>query len=255
MTSGPRLAANPANALLNYLYALLEGEATLAARLVGLDPGLGVMHADQANRDSLASDLMEPIRPLVDRLVLDLLATRTFSVADFHETRQGVCRLTPAIAAELTAFLPRLRKAVGRVAEDVAARLETKDGPGRTTPTPISERNRSDGRPASGSRRVAKRDRGLEARCTWCDGPVVGKRRTCGPECEAQARASQDIGSFVMAGAARMRDLRAKDELTILDASGVPSLKPSLPASGTDASVMEGLCAEQRSPCSRSRHC
>jgi CRISPR/Cas system-associated endonuclease Cas1 len=39
LTGGPRLAANPANAVLNYIYALLEGEATLAARLVGLDPG------------------------------------------------------------------------------------------------------------------------------------------------------------------------------------------------------------------------
>lgn len=39
----------------------------MAARVVGLDPGMGVLHADQPNRDSLAADLMEPIRPLVDR--------------------------------------------------------------------------------------------------------------------------------------------------------------------------------------------
>lgn len=48
VTGNPRLAANPANALLNYLYALLEGEATLAARVVGRDPGLGVLHADHS---------------------------------------------------------------------------------------------------------------------------------------------------------------------------------------------------------------
>jgi CRISPR/Cas system-associated endonuclease Cas1 len=32
--------------MLNYLYAVLESEARLAASALGLDPGLGVMHAD-----------------------------------------------------------------------------------------------------------------------------------------------------------------------------------------------------------------
>jgi CRISPR-associated endonuclease Cas1 len=98
LTGAPRLAAKPANALLNYLYSILEGEAAIAARIVGLDPGLGVFHADQPSRDSLAADLMEPVRPLVDRFVLGLLAHRYFAAADFHETRQGVCRVTPGLA-------------------------------------------------------------------------------------------------------------------------------------------------------------
>ena len=36
LTGGPRLATNPANAILNYFYAILEGEASIAARVVGL---------------------------------------------------------------------------------------------------------------------------------------------------------------------------------------------------------------------------
>lgn len=96
LTGSPRVATNPANALLNYLYALLEGEAAIAARIVGLDPGLGVLHADQDSRDSLATDLMEPARPLVDRFALELLADRFFASADFHETRQGA--LAPGAA-------------------------------------------------------------------------------------------------------------------------------------------------------------
>jgi hypothetical protein len=32
----------------------------------GLDPGLGIAHADSQSRDSLACDLMEPVRPNVD---------------------------------------------------------------------------------------------------------------------------------------------------------------------------------------------
>ena len=57
LTASPRLAVNPPNAMLNYLYALLESEARLAAAALGLDPGLGVMHFDSPSRDSLASDL------------------------------------------------------------------------------------------------------------------------------------------------------------------------------------------------------
>ena len=41
LTASPRLAANPPNAILNYLYALLEAEARLASASLGLDPGLG----------------------------------------------------------------------------------------------------------------------------------------------------------------------------------------------------------------------
>jgi CRISPR-associated endonuclease Cas1 len=70
LTGTPRLATDPVNAILNYLYAILEAEARLAAATLGLDPGLGVLHADTIARDNLACDLMEPIRPLVDAYVL-----------------------------------------------------------------------------------------------------------------------------------------------------------------------------------------
>jgi CRISPR-associated endonuclease Cas1 len=83
------MAANPANAILNYLYALLEAECRIACLAIGLDPGLGIVHADQRSRDSLALDIMEAVRPDVDAYVLDLLASRVFAARDFHETRQG----------------------------------------------------------------------------------------------------------------------------------------------------------------------
>jgi len=41
-----------AGAVLNYLYAILEAEARLAASELGLDPGLGVLHRDTPNRDA-----------------------------------------------------------------------------------------------------------------------------------------------------------------------------------------------------------
>ena len=41
-----RKAERPVNALLNYVYALVEAEAILACQVVGLDPGLGLVHSD-----------------------------------------------------------------------------------------------------------------------------------------------------------------------------------------------------------------
>ena len=156
LTGGPRLAANPANALLNYLYAILEGEAAIAARIVGLDPGLGVLHADQDRRDSLAADLMEPIRPLVDRYVLELLTSRTFAARDFFETRQGVCRVVAPLTHELGETATEWGKLIGRVAEDVARALDSEARTGAALPTPISGRRPSAARPA-GSRRAVGR--------------------------------------------------------------------------------------------------
>ena len=63
LSGSQRLAANPVNAILNYLYAILESEARLTLTALGLDPGLGFIHMDAPARDSLACDLMEPAIP------------------------------------------------------------------------------------------------------------------------------------------------------------------------------------------------
>ncbi len=86
-------ALTPAHALVNYLAAILQTEATIAAQRMGFDPTIGLMHADKRYRPSLASDLMEPVRPVADRIVLELLKEREFSRGELVETRQGVCRL------------------------------------------------------------------------------------------------------------------------------------------------------------------
>jgi CRISPR-associated protein Cas1 len=60
------------NNLLNYAYAILR--AVIARSLVGsgLLPALGIWHANQYNPFCLADDVMEPYRPFVDQLVLQL---------------------------------------------------------------------------------------------------------------------------------------------------------------------------------------
>ena len=107
-----RKAERPVNAILNYLYSLVEAEAILACQVVGLDAGLGIVHADAKGRQSLALDLMEPVRPEVDRFVLDMVERRTFRKAEFTETSDGHVRLL----APLTHQLGRDPAAVGNVA-------------------------------------------------------------------------------------------------------------------------------------------
>jgi hypothetical protein len=123
LSRGPRLATNPAGAILNYLYALLEADTILACHAVGLDPGLGIFHVDQRDRASLALGLMETVRPLVDSYVLALLTQRTLAAGDFVETRQGACRVQPRLASELAAMLTAWRHHVAPIVEQPAHAL------------------------------------------------------------------------------------------------------------------------------------
>jgi len=147
LTHNPRKATNPANAILNYLYAILEAEARIAALTMGLDPGIGVMHADLKARDSFVCDLIEPMRPRADNFALDLLQHRAFKKSDFFETREGVCRVMPPFTQTLIDTSPRWAKELAHFAESVAKRLlPTGNGIGRVLPTPLTQKRRRDGR-------------------------------------------------------------------------------------------------------------
>jgi CRISPR-associated endonuclease Cas1 len=120
LTGSPRLAANPVNAILNYLYALLESESRLAVAAMGLDPGLGVLHVDTTARDSLACDVMEPVRPQVDAYLLDWITRKSLSREWFFEQRDGNCRLMAPLAVRLSETAPTWGRAVAPIAEWVA---------------------------------------------------------------------------------------------------------------------------------------
>lgn len=146
LTSSPRLASNPINAILNYLYALLEAECRFALLAVGLDPGIGVMHADQRNRDSLACDVMEAVRPTVDHFALDFIASRHFGPGDFFETRQGGCRLMPSVTRPLADTSPMWAEAVAPIVESIARTLHRDAELSGSRTTPLTQANRSAGR-------------------------------------------------------------------------------------------------------------
>ncbi|MEJ5366417.1 MAG: CRISPR-associated endonuclease Cas1 [Desulfosoma sp.] len=75
---------DPVNALLSFTYTLLTNEVLTAVKIVGLDPYLGTLHAEDYGRPSLACDLVEEWRVhLGDRLVLGLINRRVVGPDDF----------------------------------------------------------------------------------------------------------------------------------------------------------------------------
>ena len=123
ISNSPRLAANPPNAILNFLFALLEAETRLASVAVGLDPGLGFSHVDTDARDSLALDLMEAVRPDVEAFVLRWLISEPLHREWFYEERNGNCRLMGSFTEKLAETASTWARAVGPVVERVAATL------------------------------------------------------------------------------------------------------------------------------------
>jgi CRISPR-associated endonuclease Cas1 len=89
-TSHPnRFATHPINAMLNYAYGVLESQVRMQVVAAGLDPTIGILHGNARGQDGLVFDLMEPMRPVVDRKILKFVQSRTFHPADFNLTNNG----------------------------------------------------------------------------------------------------------------------------------------------------------------------
>ncbi len=201
-----RRAINPVNAMLNYLYALLEAEARIAAIAVGLDPGLGILHLDKTARDSFALDLMEAGRPAVDTYVLDLVAGHVFRSSDFTETRAGMCRIAPRLAHQLTNTTTLWHQHLAQPAEVVARKLADTTSGTQDAPTPLTKTNR---RHAKGSTWAVTNPRSEVARnCERCGQPVSDN----GKLCNVCRSAFQEESEWLTVGRSRLAKLREQGE-------------------------------------------
>lgn len=181
LTGSPRLAVNPANAILNYLYAILESEARLAAAALGLDPGLGVLHTDTAGRDSLACDLMEPVRPKVDAYLLDWIMRGPMRREWFFEQRDGNCRLMGSFAAQLSETASSWRSAVAPHAERASRILwagRPRSERSFLPPTRLTQSHRRRAKSDSSSVPGVRTPR-TPALCRICGAPTTLRSRFC----------------------------------------------------------------------------
>lgn len=82
------------NAVLSYLYTIMTANFASALESVGLDSCYGFYHSLRSGRSSLACDLMEETRCIVDRLVLTLINLKKINCDDFEIQPSGAVFLT-----------------------------------------------------------------------------------------------------------------------------------------------------------------
>ncbi len=89
---------DPVNACLSLCYTLIHAEAVHSVIVSGLDPFIGFYHDLYFGRESLACDLVEPLRPLADEFIWQLFRDRTLRPDSFTsaEDASGGCRMGKA---------------------------------------------------------------------------------------------------------------------------------------------------------------
>jgi CRISPR-associated protein Cas1 len=95
-------ASDWVNCMLNYGYSLLEVDCLRAINSVGLDAHIGFLHEAQPGKNSLAYDMQEPFRFLIDLAIIDLIENDKMEKKDFIRTDSFTLRLRPSDAQKVT---------------------------------------------------------------------------------------------------------------------------------------------------------
>lgn len=101
------------NSAINYGYGILYNEVERACLYVGLDPYLGLYHAERYGKPALVLDLVEEFRvPIVDSTIIPLfLAKNLGRRGDFERKGRGEYQLSPVGKAKVVeAVLGRLNQ-------------------------------------------------------------------------------------------------------------------------------------------------
>ncbi len=118
---------DPVNAVLSLGYTLLHVEAVRAAYGAGLDPIIGYYHSLDYGRDSLASDLIEPLRPRVDAWAWEQFRERHLRAEHFRRDgdacllgKQGRAHFYAAFEPAMRPIRRLLRRCTGKLAASLA---------------------------------------------------------------------------------------------------------------------------------------
>jgi len=153
------------------------------------------LHTDTHHRDSLALDVLEPVRPQIESWVLDWITREPLRRADFFETATGNCRLMSGLCAKLSQTAPVWGKLVAPWAEYVARTLWTRalrSRAWRSLPTPLTQRHRREakGRPSFPTVEAPKPDRV----CRGCGKQIRRDKRFCADCAVTVTRENFDVG-------------------------------------------------------------
>lgn len=114
---------DPVNAALSLSYTLLHAEAVLAAHGHGLDPWIGFLHSLHFGRESLACDLVEPLRATMEHFVWRLFAEQHLRSRDFTKEKDGACLMQKAGRSRFYAMIDTPLSEARRRLEQMLAAL------------------------------------------------------------------------------------------------------------------------------------
>lgn len=103
----------PPNNLLNYGYAILRAVVARGLVTSGLLPTLGIHHHNRYNAYCLADDIMEPYRPYVDELVVDIIMNGA-NIAELSKELKGKLLSIPTLEVKINGKRSPLMIAVGQ---------------------------------------------------------------------------------------------------------------------------------------------
>lgn len=75
---------DPINAMLSFIYTLATNEFASSLETVGLDSYIGFCHSLRSGRNSLACDLVEEFRCMIERFVITLVNLKIITYKDFE---------------------------------------------------------------------------------------------------------------------------------------------------------------------------
>jgi hypothetical protein len=134
---------------------------------------------DTPARDSLACDLMEPVRPMIDGYLIDWLTREPLKREWFFEQRDGNCRLMASFAVRLSETAPMWGRAVAPYAEWVAHTLWTRRRVKDAGPaTRLTHQRRREARRHSSMMLVQPAPR-LQHLCLGCGKAIRPERTRC----------------------------------------------------------------------------
>jgi CRISPR-associated protein Cas1 len=114
---------DPVNACLSLAYTLLHFDAVRASHAAGLDPNVGFFHELAHARESLAADLIEPLRAKADQWVWELFNTRKLRLEQFRQDGEA-CLMgksaRPVFYSEYEQFAAPLRRMLRRYTVHIA---------------------------------------------------------------------------------------------------------------------------------------
>ncbi len=109
---------DPFNSLLSLGYTLLFGVCESIVRANGLLPTVGFYHQPHGRHATVASDLMEPFRHIVEQEALTLICNSTVSLANFSSETNGACKIDAQLRRRyISQLIARLQKPVRAAGE------------------------------------------------------------------------------------------------------------------------------------------